>query len=42
MFDAIGPIGEPAARVHDVIAGTVHDSIRGIATAVGGALTERE
>lgn len=42
VFDGIGPIGEPATRVHDVIAGPVYDSIRGIATAVGSALTERE
>ncbi|MFE9322910.1 hypothetical protein ACIHDR_22920 [Nocardia sp. NPDC052278] len=42
MFDIIGPIAAPAAQVHDVIAGAVHDSIRGRATAVCRALTERE
>ncbi|WP_433630675.1 hypothetical protein [Nocardia sp. CA-120079] len=42
MFDAIGPIAEPAAQVHEGIAGAVHDSTRGRATAVGSALTERE
>jgi len=42
VFDAIGPIAEPMARVHDVIAGAVYESTRGIAAAVGGALAERE
>ncbi|MFX0576879.1 hypothetical protein [Nocardia nepalensis] len=38
VFDAIGPIAEPAARVHDVIADAVYESIRGMAAAVGDAL----
>lgn len=42
VFDAMGPMAEPVARVHEVIAGAVYESIRGIAAAVGGALAERD
>ncbi|WP_433525589.1 hypothetical protein ACQPZ2_11890 [Nocardia pseudovaccinii] len=42
VFDAIKPIAEPAAQVHEGIAVAIHGSIRGRATAVGSALTERE
>ncbi|MEU0500387.1 hypothetical protein [Nocardia sp. NPDC005998] len=38
VFDVIGPIAGPVARMHDVIAGAVAESMRGIAAAVGGAL----